>query len=171
MVRKPPNSKAFCMFSSVDTQAGTIGPVNRLPFVYVTLLFFLFIFADSTRESIVCVCVRYTSYTQPNSQKPPHEMRTSKRTRKNVQRKRKKTKAIWCEWINGYSFFLLFQISIPLVCKIRSFVAYVKRNSFRNKWAAPKVRIFGASIGLMINKNLCTHLELMCRRICSQKHN
>lgn len=72
MVRKPPNSKAFCMFSSVDTQAGTIGPVNRLPFVYVTLLFFLFIFADSTRESIVCVCVCDTLHTLNQIHKNPH---------------------------------------------------------------------------------------------------
>lgn len=109
MVRKPPNSKAFCMFSSVDTQAGTIGPVNRLPFVYVTLLFFLFIFADSTRESIVCVCVRYTSYTQPNSQKPPHEMRTSKRTRKNVQRKRKKQKRFDVNGLMDIHSFFFFK--------------------------------------------------------------
>lgn len=92
MVRKPPNSKAFCMFSSVDTQAGTIGPVNRLPFVYVTLLFFLFIFADSTRESIVCVCVcaihfihstKFTKTPTRNENKQANEKKRSAKEEKN----------------------------------------------------------------------------------------
>lgn len=57
--------------------------------------------------------------------------------------------------------------STSMVCKIHSLIAYVKNSNRKRKIEGEKKndpqRIFGANI-LMINKNLCTHLELMCRR-------
>lgn len=82
-------------------------------FALYLISFFFIPFLPIANSSSLCVIhlMQWTELTK--TQRPRDEGKNSTRL---------KTKAIWCEWINGYSFFFLrfwvFQKSIPMVCKI-----------------------------------------------------
>lgn len=164
-------------FSPISNGLHKIGPVNRLPFIYPSrLLFFIFFPLPIWLELIVCV--RYTLNMQKSTRK--NESSTEKRKRDQPTGMKpfpRKTKQKQFD-VNGlmvihFCVVFVFEFSDAM----QNTFAYCIREEFDRNAERKKESIdephgiFGANMLLMINKNLCTHLELMWRRNWLQKHN
>lgn len=120
MVGKHRTSKAFCMLHKRHTHNWTSEPFAVLSTSCSFFSAFLASFSHFCRFDwwvhcymYVCVihlihsteCTKTSTWNEKNQ---TNELKKKTQTFGKGKIEREKTKAIWCEWINGYSFFVCF---------------------------------------------------------------